>query len=82
MPQSTTPNGRNLTIQQLKVTLVVDTRADVILDFHVTTTRKHDTQIAPSLINRNATEVEVLLEEKGYDDQQIRDIARERDQAL
>jgi len=73
----------NLTIQQLKVTLVVDTRANVILDFHVTTTRKHDTQIAPSLINRNATEVEVLLEEKGYDDQQIRDIARESEiQAL
>lgn len=43
-----------LTIQQLKVTLLVDTRANVILDLHITTTRKHDTQIAPSLINRNA----------------------------
>ena len=43
-----------LTSQQLKVSLLVDTRANAILDLHVTTTRKHDTQIAPSLINRNA----------------------------
>jgi IS5 family transposase len=39
-----------LTIQQLKVTLLVDTEANAILDLHVTTTRKHDSQIAPSLI--------------------------------
>ncbi|GAB7020972.1 hypothetical protein JCM18750_38340 [Halostagnicola bangensis] len=32
-----------LTIQQLKVTLLVDTRANAILDLHITTTRKHDT---------------------------------------
>ena len=66
-----------LTIQQLKVTLLVDTRENAILDLHVTTTRKHDTQIAPSLINRNAAEVDVLLGDKGYDDQQIRSMARE-----
>jgi len=42
-----------LTIQQLKVTLLVDTRVNAILDLHVTTTRKHDSQIAPSLIKRN-----------------------------
>jgi IS5 family transposase len=68
-----------LTIQQLKVTLLVDTRANAILDLHVTTTRKHDTQIAPSLINRNTAEVETLLGDKGYDDQQIRATAREND---
>jgi IS5 family transposase len=39
-----------LTIQQLKVTLLVDTRVNAILDVHVTTTRKHDSKIAPSLI--------------------------------
>ena len=66
-----------LTIQQLKVTLLVDTRSNAILDLHITTTRKHDTQITPSLINRNATEVDVLLGDKGYDDQQIRAMARE-----
>nr|WP_206335655.1 IS5 family transposase [Natronolimnobius sp. AArcel1] len=56
-----------LTIQQLKVTLLVDTRANAILDIHIT----------PSLINRNASEIEVLLGDKGYDDQQIRRMARE-----
>ncbi len=66
-----------LTIQQLKVTLLVDTKANAVLDLHITTTRKHDTRIAPSLINRNASEFEVLLGDKGYDDQQIRVVARE-----
>lgn len=65
-----------LTIQQLKVTLLVDTRANVILDLHVTTTRKHDTQIAPSLIRRNTDDVAVLLGDKGYDDQKIRVLAQ------
>ena len=37
-----------LTIQQLKVTLLVDTKANAVLDLHITTTRKHDTRIAPS----------------------------------
>ncbi len=40
-----------LTIQQLKVTLLVDTKANAVFDIHITTTRKHDTQIAPSLRN-------------------------------
>ncbi|OVE82922.1 IS5 family transposase [Natronolimnobius baerhuensis] len=66
-----------LTIQQLKVTLLVDTKANAILDIHITTTRKHDTQIAPSLINCNSSEVEVMLGDEGYDDQQIRALARE-----
>ena len=42
----------------------------------MTTTRKHDTQIAPSLIKRNAHEVAALLGDKGYDDQKIRTLAR------
>ncbi len=42
-----------LTIQHLKVTLLVDTKVNAILDLHVTTTRKHDSQIAPTLIKRN-----------------------------
>jgi IS5 family transposase len=68
-----------LTIQRLKVTLLVDTRANAILDPHVTTTRRHDTQIAPSPIDRNAAEVGVLLGDKGYDDQQIQGLARENE---
>ncbi len=42
-----------LTIQQLKVTLLVDSKGNVVLDLHVTTTREHNSQIAPSLIKRN-----------------------------
>ena len=66
-----------MTIQQLKVTLLVDTRANAILDLHVTTTRKHDSQIAPSLIKRNAENVAILLGDKGYDDQKARALARD-----
>jgi IS5 family transposase len=65
------------TIQQLKVTLLVDTRANAILDLHVTTTRKHDSQIAPSLIKRNAGSMAILLGDKGYDDQKVRAVARD-----
>lgn len=60
-----------LTIQQLKVTLLVETQVKAILDLYVTTTRKHDTQIAPSLIKRNADDIAVLLGDKGYDDQKF-----------
>ena len=66
-----------LTIQQLKVTLLVDTGANAVLDLHITTTHKHDTQIAPSLINCITDEVDALLGNKGYDDQKIRATARE-----
>jgi hypothetical protein len=34
-------------IRSLKMALLVDTQAQAILDLHVTTTRKHATQIAP-----------------------------------
>ena len=59
------------------MTLLVDTRANAILDLHVTTTRKHDSQIAPSLIKRTAGNVAILLGNKGYDDQKIRVLARD-----
>lgn len=65
-----------LTIQQLKVTLLVDTKVNAILDLHVTT-RKHDSQIAPSLIKRHSEGIEILLGDKGYDDQKIRRLARQ-----
>jgi len=61
-----------LTIQQLKVTLLVDSKVNAIHDLHVTTTRKHDSQIAPSLIKRNPESIDILLGDKGYDDQKIR----------
>lgn len=48
-----------------EVTLSIDTRANTILDLHITTTRKHDTQIAPLLIERNSDDVAVLFGDKG-----------------
>jgi IS5 family transposase len=55
----------------------VDTSANAILDLHVTTTRKHDSKVAPSLSRRNTGDVAILLGDKGYDDQKIRAVARE-----
>ncbi|WP_254547192.1 IS5 family transposase [Halomarina pelagica] len=66
-----------LTIQRLKVTLLVDTRANAILDLHVTTIRKHGSKTAPSLIKRNTGKVAIFFGDKGYDDQKIRALARE-----
>lgn len=66
-----------LTVQQLKVTLLVDTGADAILERYIPTTRKHDTRVAPSVINRNVIELRVLLGDGGDNDQQIRAMARE-----
>ncbi|WP_418282483.1 IS5 family transposase [Halorubrum sp. DTA98] len=66
----------NLTIQQLKTTLLVDTATNAILDVHVTTTRKHDTQIAPQVVKRNAQYISILTGDKGYDDQKLRQLAR------
>lgn len=62
-----------LTIQQLKTTLLVDTRHNLVLDLHITTTRKHDTQIAPQVVARNTDQIEILVGDKGYDDQALRD---------
>jgi IS5 family transposase len=67
----------NLTIQQLKTTLLVDTATTAVLDIHVTTTRKHDTQIAPQVVTRNAGVIDVLLGDKGYDDHTLRSLARD-----
>jgi Transposase and inactivated derivatives, IS5 family len=66
----------NLTIQQLKTTLLVDTATNAVLDIHVPTTRKHDTQIAPQVVKRNAGSITMLTGDKGYDDQKLRRLAR------
>lgn len=58
----------HLKIQQLKITLLADTATNAVLDVHVTTTRKHDTQIAPQMVKRNAESITVLTGDKGCDD--------------
>lgn len=60
-----------LKIRSLKTTLLVDTEGTII-DIHVTTTRKHDTKIAPQPLKRNTENIDVLLGDKGYDDQKLR----------
>jgi IS5 family transposase len=61
-----------LRIRSLKVTLLVDTGAQMVLDLHVTPTRKQDTQIAPGLTGKNRDRFEVLSADKGYDDRSYR----------
>ncbi len=57
-----------LKLRSLKTTLLVDTKAQTVLDLHVTTTRKHDTRIGPQLTERNLERFEALAADKGYDD--------------
>jgi IS5 family transposase len=52
----------------------VDTQAQTVLDLHVTTTRTHDTQIAPQLTERNLERFEVLAAD--YDDRTYRNQLR------
>ena len=67
-----------LQIRSLKVTLLVDTGSQTVLDLHITTTRKRDTQIAPGLIERNLDRFEVLSADKGYDARSLRRWLRSR----
>jgi Transposase and inactivated derivatives, IS5 family len=69
----------NLTIQQLKTTLLVDTATNAVLDIRVTTTRKHDTRITPQVVKRNARSITVLTGNKGYDHQKLPRLAHDHD---
>jgi len=62
-----------LTIQRLKIALLVDTRHNPVLDVHRTTTRKHDPQIAPHPVARNTDRIAILVGDKGYNTQALRD---------
>jgi len=66
-----------LKIRSLKVSLLVDTGAQTVLDLHVTTTRKHDTQIGPKLTERNLERFQILTADKGYDDRTHRQRLRQ-----
>ena len=67
-----------LKISSIKTTLLVDVGNQMIQDVHLTTTRKHDTQIAPQLVNRCSGKIEVLIGDKGYDDQNFRQRLKEQ----
>jgi hypothetical protein len=63
-----------LTIQQLKMTLLVNAKVNAIFDLHVPTTRRRESQIAPSLIRRNTETVDILHGGKGYNDRKLDDL--------
>lgn len=50
------------------LTLLVDTGAQTVLNVHVTTTRKPQTQIGPQITKRNLECLRTLVADKGYDD--------------
>lgn len=66
-----------LHIKELKVTLLVDVGQNMVLDAHITTTRKHDTKIGKKVVRRLAKFIKVLLGDKGFDDERLRDLCRE-----
>lgn len=55
----------NLTIEQRKTTLLIDMATNAVLDIHVTSTRKHDMQIAPQVVKCNVESIAVLTGDKG-----------------
>ncbi len=69
-----------LTIQSLKVTFLIDLKQLTILAVHVTASRKHDSQIAPPLIDQYEKEFEEFLEslcgDKGFDSKKFRNKLR------
>jgi hypothetical protein len=63
----------------LKTTLLVDTATNAVLDIHVTTTRRHDTQVAPQVVKRNAASIAVSTGDRGYEDQKLRRLPPDND---
>ena len=65
-----------LHIKELKVTLLVDTLRKIVLDVHITATRRHDAKIGPMVVKRSSGLIKVLLGDKGYDDRNFRNLCR------
>jgi len=65
-----------MNLQSIKTTVLADLEQNVVIDAHFTTTRKHDTQIGPELLE-NHPYLSVLAADKGYDDQSFRDQLRD-----
>ena len=63
----------DLTIQQLKMVLFVDTVSNAVVDIHVIITRNHDAQIAPRVVKRSAESITALI--RGCDDQKLQQSA-------
>src|SRR6056297_3791956 len=70
----------NYHVQTLKVTKLVDTATQVVLDLHCSTTLEgSDADLAEQIARRNAGDLRSLAADKGYDKQQLRERLRELD---
>ena len=68
----------NYRVQTMKVTKLVDTETQAILDVHCTTTREgSDAEVCAQLARRYAGELQTLAADKGYDSQPLRETLRE-----
>lgn len=63
-----------MTLHSLKVTLLINIRNLSIVDVHITTTRKHDSQIILPLTEEH--DIDSLRGDMGYDDKKVRDALR------
>jgi IS5 family transposase len=65
-------------VQKLKVTKLVDTDSQAILDVHCSTTREgSDADLAEQIARRNAGDLQSLAADKGYDKQALREGLRD-----
>jgi len=65
-------------IRTLKTTALVDTESCAVLDLHCSAHWPHDTQVGRRVALRKTDEIESLAEDKGYDDQSLRDALRSK----
>ncbi|QLH81968.1 IS5 family transposase [Halosimplex pelagicum] len=67
-------------VQKLKVTKLVDTDSQAVLDVHCSTNREgSDADLAEQIARRNAGDLRSLAADKGYDKQSLRESLRELD---
>ena len=70
-------NRTNYRVQKLKVTKLVDTDTQAILDLHCSTTREgSDADLCEQIARRNAGDLQSLAADKGYDKQALRESLR------
>lgn len=58
-------------LEAVKTTILIDVHTQVILDCHLTTTRRHDTQIGPQILKKHLY-IRSLVADKGYDTDELR----------
>lgn len=67
----------NYRVQTLKMTALVDTETQAVLDVQCTTGKTHDTQLGWQVARRNAGDLTSLAADKGHDRMESRENLRE-----